>query len=212
MWPVLHPPPLVSDHPSLPSGRILLSQLSQNPQPLVLPLGNFPSSNAHLPPWLSIPSYPCCIDKYLLKHSISFFNLFIYFNWRLIILQYCGGFCHTLTWISHGCTCVLRPEPASHLPPHPIPLSCPSSLASSALFHASNLHWSSISHMVIYMFSFLFLENSGNSGLCAFVLNLRKLVMTCLLLKKWESEILRDISARLCRAYWRIVWRLGSYL
>ena len=20
-------------------------------------------------------------------------------------LQYCGGFCHTLTWISHGCTC-----------------------------------------------------------------------------------------------------------
>ena len=31
----------------------------------------------------------------------------IYFNWRLITLQYCGGFCHTLTWISHGCTCVL---------------------------------------------------------------------------------------------------------
>ena len=22
---------------------------------------------------------------------------FIYFNWRLIALQYCGGFCHTLT-------------------------------------------------------------------------------------------------------------------
>ena len=32
--------------------------------------------------------------------------VFIYFNWRLITLQYCGGFCHTLTWISHGCTCV----------------------------------------------------------------------------------------------------------
>ena len=30
----------------------------------------------------------------------------IYFNWRLITLQYCGGFCHILTWISHGCTCV----------------------------------------------------------------------------------------------------------
>ena len=33
------------------------------------------------------------------------------FNWRLITLQYCSGFCHTLTWISHGCTCVPHPEP-----------------------------------------------------------------------------------------------------
>ena len=32
------------------------------------------------------------------------------------------GFCHTLTWISHGFTCVPHPEPPSHLPPHPIPL------------------------------------------------------------------------------------------
>ena len=43
------------------------------------------------------------------------------FNWRLITLQYCSGLCHTLTWISHGCTCVPLPEPPSHLPPHPIP-------------------------------------------------------------------------------------------
>ena len=41
---------------------------------------------------------------------------------------------------------------STHLPPHPIPLGCPSALALSALFHASNLDWSSISHMVIYMF------------------------------------------------------------
>ena len=47
---------------------------------------------------------------------------FFFFNWRLITLQYCGGFCHTLTWISHGCTCVPHPEPLSHLPPHLIPL------------------------------------------------------------------------------------------
>ena len=26
-----------------------------------------------------------------------FFNLFIYFNWRLITLQYRSGFCHVLT-------------------------------------------------------------------------------------------------------------------
>ena len=35
------------------------------------------------------------------------------FNWRLINLQYCGDFCHTFTWISHGCTCVPHPEPPS---------------------------------------------------------------------------------------------------
>ena len=38
----------------------------------------------------------------------AFYFLFIYFfpftsiSWRLITLQYCSGFCHTLTWISHG--------------------------------------------------------------------------------------------------------------
>ena len=38
----------------------------------------------------------------------------------------------------------------AHLPPHPIPLGFPSAPALSALFHALNLNWSSISHMVIY--------------------------------------------------------------
>ena len=45
-----------------------------------------------------------------------------------------------------------HPEPQSHFPPHPIPLGCPRALALSALLHAPNLYWSSISHMVIYMF------------------------------------------------------------
>ena len=31
---------------------------------------------------------------------------FIFISWRLITLQYCSGFCHTLTWISHGFTCL----------------------------------------------------------------------------------------------------------
>ena len=49
-------------------------------------------------------------------------EFFINFNWRLITLQYCGGFCHTLTWISHGCSCVspswkaLPPPSPSHPP------------------------------------------------------------------------------------------------
>ena len=48
--------------------------------------------------------------------------------------------------------CVPHPEPPFHLPPHPIPLGHPSALALSALSHAPNLGWRSISHMVIYMF------------------------------------------------------------
>ena len=37
--------------------------------------------------------------------------LFIFTSWRLITLQYCSGFCHTLTWISHGFTCIPHPDP-----------------------------------------------------------------------------------------------------
>ena len=58
----------------------------------------------------------------------NFFS-FIFISWRLITLQYCSGFCHTLTWISHGFTCVPHPDPPSHLPPHPIPLGLPSAPA-----------------------------------------------------------------------------------
>ena len=40
----------------------------------------------------------------------------------------------------------------SHLPPYPIPLGCPRAPALGALLHAWNLHWSSILHIVTYMF------------------------------------------------------------
>ena len=46
----------------------------------------------------------------------------------------------------------LQPSPPFHSPPHPIPLGCPRAPALGALLHASNLHWSSALHMVIYMF------------------------------------------------------------
>ena len=43
----------------------------------------------------------CKILVYL--HCVwDFFFPFIVISWRLITLQYCSGFCHTLTWISHG--------------------------------------------------------------------------------------------------------------
>ena len=50
-----------------------------------------------------------------------FLKKLIYFNWRLITLQYCSGFCFTLTWISYGCTCVLHHQPPSLLPSHMVP-------------------------------------------------------------------------------------------
>ena len=74
----------------------------------------------------------------------------IYFNWRLITLQYCGGFCHISTWISHGCTCVPPSWNSLPFPPHAIPPDCPGAPSLSALLHASNLHWPYVLHMVIY--------------------------------------------------------------
>ena len=53
-----------------------------------------------------------------------------------------------------------HPEPPNLLPPYPIPLSCPRALALSALLHASNLHWSSILHILIYMFQCYSLKSS----------------------------------------------------
>ena len=51
----------------------------------------------HLPPFFF---FHCCL---------FFFFPFIFISWRLITLQYCSGVCHTLTWISHGFTCVPHP-------------------------------------------------------------------------------------------------------
>ena len=95
----------------------------------------------------------------LKKWYFLFFSL-IYFIWRLITLQNCGGFCHTFTWISHVCTCVPHPDPPSHFSPHPIPHGHPSAPALSTLPHASNLDWRSISHMMVYMFQCYSLKSS----------------------------------------------------
>ena len=71
-----------------------------------------------------------------LSLSFFFFFSFIFVSWKLITLQYFSGFCHTLTRISHGFTCVPHPNPPSHLPPPPIPLGFPSAPAlSTCLMH-----------------------------------------------------------------------------
>ena len=48
-------------------------------------------------------------DNFFSHFHFNFFS-FIFISWRLITLQYCNVFCHTLTWISHGFTCVSHPE------------------------------------------------------------------------------------------------------
>ena len=73
-----------------------------------------------------------------LVFRVFFLNNVFFFiiSWRLITLQYCSGFCHTLKWISHGFTCVPHPNPPSHLPLHPIPLGLPSAPGpSTCLMH-----------------------------------------------------------------------------
>ena len=69
-------------------------------------------------------------------------------------------FFHTLTWVSHGCTCVPHPEPPSYLPPHPIPQGHPSAPALSTVSHAWSLDWQSISYTIIYIFQCYSLKSS----------------------------------------------------
>ena len=40
-----------------------------------------------------------------------FIFAFIFISWRLITSQNCSGFCHILTWISHGVTWITHPDP-----------------------------------------------------------------------------------------------------
>ena len=86
-------------------------------------------------------------------------NLVLEFFIPLIggLLQYYGGF--AIHWISHRCTCVPLP-PCPKPPPQPIPLGHPRALALSALSHASNLDWRSVSHMAIYVFQCFSLKSS----------------------------------------------------
>ena len=76
--------------------------------------------------------FPSPLSKQLTWISFSFFfSSFIFISRGLITSQHCSGFCHTLTWISHGVTCIPHPDPPSPLPLHPIPLGLPSAPGSS---------------------------------------------------------------------------------
>ena len=54
----------------------------------------------------------------------------------------------------------LHPEPPLHLSLHPIPLDCARAPALDSLLHVLNLPWSSILHVVVYMFQRYSLRSS----------------------------------------------------
>jgi len=89
---------------------------------------------------------------YLQYCTLPFFNINIYFNWRLITLQYCIGFAIHRHESAMGVHVFPILNPPSHLPPHTIPLGHPSAPALSILYHALNLDWQFVSHMILYMF------------------------------------------------------------
>ena len=64
--------------------------------------------------WIPILQFYIWIKTDIFVWAYSFFP-FIFISWRLITLQYCSGFCHTLTWNSHGFTYIPHPDPPSHL-------------------------------------------------------------------------------------------------
>ena len=86
----------------------------------------------------------------IIWNFVLFLYKFIYFNWRLITLQYCIGFAIH----QHECATGVHVFPIlnSHLPPHTIPLGHPGAPAPSILYPALNLDWRFISYMILYMF------------------------------------------------------------
>ena len=77
------------------------------------------------------------------------FFIFIFTLFYFTILYW---FCHTLTWIHHGCTCIPKHEPPSHLPPYNISLGNHHEPAPSMLYPASDIDWRFNSYMIVYMF------------------------------------------------------------
>ena len=79
----------------------------------------------------------------------KFLKNFIFTLFYFTILYW---FCHTLTWIHHGCIQAPNSESPSQLPPHIISLDHPHAPAPSILYPVSNIDWRFISYMIVYMF------------------------------------------------------------
>ena len=86
--------------------------------------------------WQKVNSFLFFFAVKKVGYNIFFFLPMVTFFFHFTILYW---FCHTSTWICHGCTCVSNSETPFHLPPHTISLGHPSAPAPSILYPASNL-------------------------------------------------------------------------
>ena len=102
-----------------------------------------------------------------------------------------------------GYLCSPHPEPPSHLLPHPIPVGCPRAAALGTPLHASNLPWSSISHMIIYVFNNNLSNHPtlalkwGTSGYWCFIFAIVLQACWILLPPKWWCSL-----APFCPSLW----------
>ena len=66
-----------------------------------------------------------CIFFSILKSCFFFLPktnaIFLNYNWRVVSLQYCDGYCHTSTWMAVGMHVSPPSCTPSHLPSHPVP-------------------------------------------------------------------------------------------
>ena len=83
---------------------------------------------------------------------IKLYIYFLIFIFTLFYFTIPYWFCHTLTWIHHGCTCDHKNESPSFLPPHNIPLGPPRAPAPCMLHPALDIDWWFDSCMIVYMF------------------------------------------------------------
>ena len=103
--------------------------------------------------WVQSLGQKYLLEKGIATHSSILFCLFVCFNFILFFnFTILYWFCHISTWIHHRYTRVPHPEPSSLLPPHTIPLGCPSAPAPSIQYRASNLDWRLLSYMMLYIF------------------------------------------------------------
>ena len=91
-------------------------------------------------------------NKFLFLFFLIYIVMFFNFIFTLFYFTILYWFCHTLTWIHHGCIQAPNPESPSHLPLHIISLDHPHAPAPSILYPVSNIDWDFVSYMIVYMF------------------------------------------------------------